>query len=88
MPRNDIFKQIKQLETLKRKAIKQLLSSKEKIEKELSALGHGASAAISTYKKIQRQRDPNKACKVCGETGHDARRHRFDKKGKKGHASA
>jgi DNA repair exonuclease SbcCD ATPase subunit len=24
----------------------------------------------------KRQRDPNKPCPVCGETGHDARRHR------------
>lgn len=32
---------------------------------------------------ITRKRDPNKPCPVCGEKGHDARRHRWDKDKKK-----
>jgi DNA repair exonuclease SbcCD ATPase subunit len=32
---------------------------------------------------ITRQRDPNKPCPVCGETGHDARRHKGEPKKKK-----
>jgi len=35
-----------------------------------------------TKGKITRKRDPNAKCKVCGEAGHDARRHRWDKKKK------
>src|ERR1700704_5967937 len=30
-------------------------------------------------KKLQRQRDPSKPCPVCGEIGHDARRHRKER---------
>lgn len=33
---------------------------------------------ISGDKKITRHRDLSKPCKVCGQTGHDARRHRTD----------
>jgi len=83
MARGFMFKEIKKLETLKRKAIKRLLKAKGKIDMELSALGHGASAAVETFQKVHRMRDPNKVCKVCGKKGHDGRSHRSDKKGKK-----
>jgi hypothetical protein len=48
---------------------------------EIEELGLNAPpSAASGSKKISRQRDPLKPCKVCGETGHDARRHRSDGK--------
>lgn len=78
-----------ELETLKKGRIKELLSQREAIDKELRQLGHGtreivpkmeAEKPAKAPKKITRKRDPNKPCPICGETGHDARRHRGDKK--------
>jgi DNA repair exonuclease SbcCD ATPase subunit len=58
---------------------------------ELEGLGlsmPGAKSAVGAGdKKITRQRDPNKPCPVCGETGHDARRHRSGSEAKKIHVA-
>jgi|HubBroStandDraft_1064217.scaffolds.fasta_scaffold839346_1 DNA repair exonuclease SbcCD ATPase subunit len=83
MARGFIFKEIKKLETLKRKAIKRLLKAKEQIDTELSALGHGASAAVETFQKVHRMSDPTRICKVCGKKGHDGRSHRYERKTRK-----
>jgi DNA repair exonuclease SbcCD ATPase subunit len=45
------------------------------------------SAAAAGEKKITRTRDLSKPCKVCGETGHDARRHRSGSDAKKIHVA-
>src|SRR5258708_5358892 len=64
----------------------EILALKKKRQAELMAelnelgLDASASAKVSGGKKTARQRDPSKPCKVCGETGHDARRHRSDGK--------
>jgi DNA repair exonuclease SbcCD ATPase subunit len=56
----------------------------DELKKEMEALGLNvpAPAKLSAVgeRKITRQRDLSKPCKVCGATGHDARRHRADGK--------
>ena len=51
---------------------------------EIQRLGLNVPAPIKLTagdkKVITRQRDLSKPCKVCGQTGHDARRHRSDAK--------
>jgi hypothetical protein len=42
-----------------------------------------AKGAKAKKTGITRKRDPNAVCKVCGEKGHDARRHRWDAMKKK-----
>jgi len=59
----------------------QIMALKKKRQAELMAeleqLGLGVPAAkASGERKLQRLRDPSKPCRVCGEVGHDARRHR------------
>jgi DNA repair exonuclease SbcCD ATPase subunit len=47
---------------------------------ELEELGLSVPAPRSAgERKLQRQRDPAKPCPVCGEPGHDARRHRKER---------
>jgi len=47
---------------------------------ELEELGLSAPTTRSGgERKLQRQRDPSKPCPVCGEIGHDARRHRKER---------
>lgn len=60
----------------KRKTAAQALAD---IDQEIASLT-GSKAAKSG---ITRQRDPNKPCPVCGEKGHDARRHRGESRKKK-----
>ncbi|HSY47203.1 MAG TPA: hypothetical protein VLC46_00160 [Thermoanaerobaculia bacterium] len=69
----------KQYEEAKQLAIRELLDQRKGIDDQLRALGHGAS---QPPQQKQRQTDPNKSCPICGEKGHDARRHKND--GKKG----
>jgi hypothetical protein len=51
---------------------------------ELEELGLNVPAPRSAGdRKLQRQRDPSKPCPVCGELGHDARRHRKERLARK-----
>lgn len=85
--------ELDQLEEKRAKAAAQLdeiedeiLAYKKKRQAELLAELEGLgltmpgsrSAAAAAEKKITRTRDLSKPCKVCGQTGHDARRHRND----------
>ena len=45
-----------------------------------SSMPGARSAAAAGEKKITRIRDKSKPCPICGGLGHDARRHRGDKK--------
>jgi DNA repair exonuclease SbcCD ATPase subunit len=66
----------------------EILAYKKKRQAELMAELEGLglsvpgakSAAAASEKKATRQRDPNRPCPVCGETGHDARRHKGGRK--------
>src|SRR3990167_3395427 len=82
-----IAKLMEQIEEAKSGALEELgekrktaLQAVADIDKEISALT-GTKTAGKTG--ITRQRDPNAVCKVCGEKGHDARRHRGDAKKKR-----
>jgi DNA repair exonuclease SbcCD ATPase subunit len=62
----------------------QIMALKKKRQAELMAELEelGLSVPTSRFageKKLQRQRDPSKPCPVCGELGHDARRHRKER---------
>lgn len=54
---------------------------------ELRSLGINPSLPVSkptkAERKITRPRDPNKPCPVCGELGHDGRKHRKENLAKK-----
>jgi DNA repair exonuclease SbcCD ATPase subunit len=72
-----------QIEAAKAEAVEELREKRKEaaaaladIDRQIAALT-GEKAAKTA---IKRQRDPNKPCKVCGELGHDARKHRGDKK--------
>jgi len=82
--------------TLRSQAKKEALAAVQSALSELNALGfsyqlkEGTSplpvrkqARAKRKAGIKRKRNPNAVCKVCGEKGHDARRHRWDKKKKK-----
>jgi DNA repair exonuclease SbcCD ATPase subunit len=63
---------------------RQIMILKKKRQAELMAeleeLGLSVPASKSASdRKLQRQRDPSKPCPVCGELGHDARRHRRER---------
>jgi hypothetical protein len=65
---------------LKKKRHAQLLAEIQELGLNVPA---PAKLTAGDKKVITRERDMSKPCKVCGETGHDARRHRSD--GKKLH---
>jgi DNA repair exonuclease SbcCD ATPase subunit len=73
-----------QLEEIEREILAYKKKRQGELLAELDDLGlsmPGArSAATAGEKKITRQRDPNKTCKICGQLGHDARAHRGDAK--------
>ena len=69
----------KQLDSEKGAAIQELLEARGKLDDQLKALGYSSGQRSSG---VKRQRDPNKPCPVCGEKGHDARKHRGEKKTK------
>lgn len=73
-----VMKALEDLDSLKQQAINELLDERKNIDEQLAKLGHGVKQAAST----KRMRDPNKLCPVCGEKGHDARRHRGEQKTK------
>jgi DNA repair exonuclease SbcCD ATPase subunit len=54
---------------------------------ELRSLGISPSPSVfnptKAKSKITRSRDPNKPCPVCGELGHDGRKHRQENLAKK-----
>jgi hypothetical protein len=90
-----VLKQKQELEQNTKEAIKVLLKQLKGIESQLMELGYeptpmkftkpsNGKAKKRTGTKQKRAVDPNKVCKVCGEKGHDARRHRFEGKKKKG----
>jgi DNA-binding protein H-NS len=81
---------------LRKQAKKEAMAAVKAALNGLNSLGHSfhlvertkdgpfpAKKGRAVTKKVTRKRDPNAKCKVCGETGHDARRHRWDKKKKK-----
>jgi hypothetical protein len=66
----------------------EILALKKKRQAELMAeleeLGLNVPTPRSAAdRKLQRQRDPSKPCPVCGEIGHDARRHRKERLARK-----
>jgi DNA repair exonuclease SbcCD ATPase subunit len=66
-----------QIMTLKKKRQAELMA-------ELEELGLSVpTSRTAGEKKLQRQRDPSKPCPVCGELGHDARRHRKERMARK-----
>jgi DNA repair exonuclease SbcCD ATPase subunit len=66
----------KQFQEAKQVAIQDLLKQRQTIDEQLKVLGHDNTKKAP----VVRQTDPNKKCPVCGETGHDARRHKNDPK--------
>jgi DNA repair exonuclease SbcCD ATPase subunit len=66
----------RQLAEAKQVAIQELLRERGAIDEQLKSLGYDPKKAPA----VKRQVDPNKKCPVCGETGHDARRHKNDPK--------
>ncbi len=88
MPKTDVQKFLE--EEQERSARKQemidaiLMDRDEKMKEyddQLKLLGYKEMPAPKG--KGTRQRDPNKPCPVCGELGHDARKHRADNLKKK-----
>jgi DNA repair exonuclease SbcCD ATPase subunit len=66
----------------------EILALKKKRQAELIAELEELGLSVPTprsagEKKLQRQRDPAKPCPVCGEPGHDARRHRKERLARK-----
>ena len=76
---DDVLKQLSEIDRLKNEAIQELLGIIEDANKKLEQLGYNGTSK----KRAKRQIDPNKTCPVCGEKGHDARKHRGEKKTKK-----
>jgi hypothetical protein len=82
---------MEELERKKATAIDALLDQRDAINEQLERLGYRKMAPVpptptyhrpaptGTNERRSRNADPNRACKVCGETGHDARRHRYEK---------
>lgn len=70
---------VKDIEKIDAKIEELTAARRQELLDELKALGWKATGKTGT----RRQRDPNKPCPVCGEVGHDARRHRGEKKKKK-----
>lgn len=66
----------RQFQEAKQVAIQDLLSQRATIDEQLKTLGYDSTKKVA----VVRQTDPNKKCPVCGETGHDARRHKNDPK--------
>ena len=75
------FKLKADYEAARNAAISELLEQQKSLDEQLRALGYAVDRArpatpkprVSTY-------DANKPCKVCGQTGHDARKHRYQQK--------
>lgn len=75
---DNVLKIRQQYEDARKQAIAEILAQQQELTEELRRLGHDGSPA----KKAKGATDPNKKCPVCGEPGHDARRHRADKEQK------
>lgn len=69
------FKLQAQYEEARKEAISQLLAEQSKINERLKALGHQVGPAARPSASAS-----SKPCKICGEMGHDARKHRYEKK--------
>lgn len=54
----------------------ELAAELKKVDQKITALG-GSGKAKS---RAKRKQDPNKKCPVCGEVGHDGRKHAGDSK--------
>jgi hypothetical protein len=67
----EFLEQLENMETLKQEAIDELLAKRQEIDSTLERFGYHAPV-------IKRQ-PSGKPCRICGETGHDARRHRGEK---------
>jgi hypothetical protein len=64
-------------EDLRRQAVDALLAKRKDIEQNLASLGYKADT-LSTA-SAPRRAMAQRPCKICGELGHDARKHRYDK---------
>ena len=64
----------RQFEEARQSAIQELLGQQTQIGQQLKSLGYDGKAAP------KRQPDPARVCPVCSQPGHDARRHKGEKK--------
>jgi hypothetical protein len=65
-------------EDLRRQAVDALLAKRKDIEQNLASLGYKIDTPGPTA-SAPRRAVAAKPCKICGELGHDARKHRYDK---------
>jgi len=74
-----VFKLQEDFENARKEAIALLLKQRDDIAAQLTSLGYSESSRKANA--FQRRRaDPQKQCPVCGEKGHDARRHKGEKR--------
>lgn len=75
-----------QIEEAKTAALEELKEKRREAAQALSNIDKEISDLTGTKTRatgVKRMRDPNKPCPICGQTGHDARRHRGESKKKK-----
>ena len=76
----------KEAAELRQTAIKELLRQQSDIQQKLALLGHTAGRMPKRgrpKKEVPTIEVSTKVCKVCGQPGHDGRRHRWEKGKKK-----
>lgn len=71
-------KALEQYELVRSNAIEELLTQRAGIDEQLERFGYTTKTATVGMSTIRRT-SSGKPCRICGELGHDARRHRFEK---------
>ncbi len=74
-----------EFETTRQAGIDELLKARAEIDEKLALLGYAPSVPSTKPRATKAgAKAAEKVCKVCGEIGHDGRRHRGEKKPARG----
>jgi hypothetical protein len=76
-----LFEMMAELDKAKEGVVERLLAERAALDMRLLRLGYKPTHTRQAASGVPAVRTPTtKPCKICGELGHDARKHRWDKK--------